>query len=178
MDGVWLPAGGGQPGARGFPDSRHTPGPGIAKGEAFSPLARRRSPEVNPIASACQAEPDQADSEIRNPKSEIRNPDTITKNMTGHAVNVGLRPTQPNLLQIASAQRPARLSGWLAQAVRRGAAAPTARRCRPQSASRARHRPPQPVICHFIDHGLGSGGPAVYHRPPLHRSLWLTGLAL
>ena len=47
MDGVWLPAGGENPGARGFPDSRHTPGPGIAKGEAFSPLARRRSPQVN-----------------------------------------------------------------------------------------------------------------------------------
>ncbi len=91
MDGVWLPAGGGQPGARGCPDSRHTSGPGIAKGEAFSPLARRRSPEVNPIASACQAEPDQAD-------FEIRNPDSTTKNMTGHAVNVGLRPTQPNLV--------------------------------------------------------------------------------
>jgi hypothetical protein len=60
MDGVWLPAGEGQPRTRGLPDSRHTPGPGIAKGEAFSPLARRRSPEVNPIASACQAEPDQA----------------------------------------------------------------------------------------------------------------------
>jgi len=47
MDGVWLPAGEEHPGARGLPDSRHTPGPGIAKGEAFSPLARRRSPEVN-----------------------------------------------------------------------------------------------------------------------------------
>jgi len=41
-DGVWLPAGGGNPGARGFPDSRQKPGPGIAKGEAFSPLARPR----------------------------------------------------------------------------------------------------------------------------------------
>ena len=47
MDGVWLPAGGRQPDTRGFPDSRHTPRPGIAKGEAFSPLARRRSPAVN-----------------------------------------------------------------------------------------------------------------------------------
>ena len=47
MDGVWLPAGGGQPDTRGLPDSRHTPRPGIAKGVAFSPLARRRSPEVN-----------------------------------------------------------------------------------------------------------------------------------
>jgi len=42
MDGVWLPAGGENPAARGLPDSRHTPGPGIAKGEAFSPLVRRR----------------------------------------------------------------------------------------------------------------------------------------
>ena len=47
MDGVWLPAGEETPVARGFPDSRHTPRPGIAKGVAFSPLARRRSPEVN-----------------------------------------------------------------------------------------------------------------------------------
>jgi hypothetical protein len=31
-DGVWLPAGGRRPGARGFPGSRHTLGPGIAKG--------------------------------------------------------------------------------------------------------------------------------------------------
>ena len=46
MDGVWLPAGGENPGARGFPDSRHTPGPGIAKGEAFSPLARPRQRQV------------------------------------------------------------------------------------------------------------------------------------
>ena len=34
----------------GFRGSRHKPGPGIAKGEAFSPLARRRSPEVNRTA--------------------------------------------------------------------------------------------------------------------------------
>jgi len=46
MDGVWLPAGGENPGARGFPDSRHTPRPGIAKGEAFSPLARPRQRQV------------------------------------------------------------------------------------------------------------------------------------
>ena len=37
----------GSPTLGGFPDSRHTPRPGIAKGVAFSPLARRRSPEVN-----------------------------------------------------------------------------------------------------------------------------------
>jgi hypothetical protein len=46
MDGVWLPAGGRRPGARGFPGSRHTLGPGIVKGEAFSPLTRRRPPQV------------------------------------------------------------------------------------------------------------------------------------
>jgi hypothetical protein len=40
MDGVWLPAGEETPAARGLPDSRHTPRPGIAKGVAFSPLAR------------------------------------------------------------------------------------------------------------------------------------------
>jgi len=45
-DGVWLPAGGRRPGARGFPGSRHTLGPGIVKGEAFSPLTRRRPPQV------------------------------------------------------------------------------------------------------------------------------------
>jgi hypothetical protein len=129
MDGVWLPAGGRQPRTRGLPGSRHIPGPGIAKGEAFSPLARRRSPEVNPIASACQAEPDQADS-----KSEIRNPDSTAKNMTGLGVNVGLRPTQPNL-QIAAApvsKTSADPRGGP------GPAAPTARRCRPQSAGRSR----------------------------------------
>jgi hypothetical protein len=46
MDGVWLPAGGRRPGARGIPGSRHTLGPGIVKGEAFSPLTRRRPPQV------------------------------------------------------------------------------------------------------------------------------------
>ena len=46
-DGVWLPAGERRPAARGCPGSRHTPGPGIAKGEAFSPLARRRPPQVD-----------------------------------------------------------------------------------------------------------------------------------
>jgi hypothetical protein len=45
-DGVWLPAGGERPGARGFPDSRHKSGPGIAKGEAFSPLVRPRQRQV------------------------------------------------------------------------------------------------------------------------------------
>jgi hypothetical protein len=58
-DGVWLPAGGGQPATRGLPGSRHKPGPGIAKGEAFSPLARRRPPLVGKIASVDKAEPDQ-----------------------------------------------------------------------------------------------------------------------
>ena len=46
-DGVWRPAGEGQPAARGLPGSRQKPGPGIAKGEAFSPLARRRPPQVD-----------------------------------------------------------------------------------------------------------------------------------
>jgi hypothetical protein len=46
MDGVWLPAGGENPRARGFPDSRHKPRPGIAKGEAFSPLTRPRQQQV------------------------------------------------------------------------------------------------------------------------------------
>jgi hypothetical protein len=32
--------------------------PGIAKGEAFSPLARRRPPQVGKIANVCKAEPD------------------------------------------------------------------------------------------------------------------------
>lgn len=46
MDGVWLPAGGENPRARSLPDSRHKPGPGIAKGEAFSPLTRLRQQQV------------------------------------------------------------------------------------------------------------------------------------
>lgn len=40
---------------------------GIIVPTALSPLARRRSPEVNQLASACQAEPDQAG--IPNPQS-------------------------------------------------------------------------------------------------------------
>ena len=54
MDGVWLPAGGGQSAARGLPGSRHTPGPGIAKGKAFSPLARPRQAAGWQIAIADQ----------------------------------------------------------------------------------------------------------------------------
>ncbi len=46
MDGVWLPAGGRRPETRGCPGSRHKPGPGIAKGEAFSPLVRPRQRQV------------------------------------------------------------------------------------------------------------------------------------
>ncbi len=52
MDGVWLPADGEPPVTRSLPGSRHKPEPGIAKGEAFSPLARRRSPEVNRSAAS------------------------------------------------------------------------------------------------------------------------------
>ncbi len=54
MDGVWLPAGEGQSAARGLPGSRHTPRPGIAKGEAFSPLARHRQAAGWQIAIADQ----------------------------------------------------------------------------------------------------------------------------
>jgi hypothetical protein len=38
-DGVWLPAGGERPAARGFPDSRHTPKARGQGGRAFRPLA-------------------------------------------------------------------------------------------------------------------------------------------
>jgi hypothetical protein len=38
-DGVWLPAGGGQPAARGFPGSRHTPKARGQGGMALCPLA-------------------------------------------------------------------------------------------------------------------------------------------
>jgi hypothetical protein len=57
-DGVWLPAGEERPAARGCPDSRHKPGPGIAKGEAFSPLTRPRQTAGWQIASADGAETD------------------------------------------------------------------------------------------------------------------------
>ena len=39
MDGVWLPAGEENPGARGLPDSRHTPTARGQGGRAFCPLA-------------------------------------------------------------------------------------------------------------------------------------------
>ena len=39
MDGVWLPAGEENPGARGLPDSRHTPMARGQGGRAFCPLA-------------------------------------------------------------------------------------------------------------------------------------------
>jgi len=91
MDGVWLPAGEENPGARGLPDSRHTHGPGIAKGEAFSPLARRRSPEVNRTAMSTR----------RKRIKPIPNPDPTVMATTRHRGRVGLRPTQPNRLPIA-----------------------------------------------------------------------------
>jgi hypothetical protein len=37
-DGVWLPAGGRRPGARGFPGSRHTPRPGVKGAWPYAPL--------------------------------------------------------------------------------------------------------------------------------------------
>ena len=61
MDGVWLPAGGESPRARSFPDSRHKPGPGIAKGEAFSPLTRPRQQQVGKSRWPTRAEPDKPD---------------------------------------------------------------------------------------------------------------------
>ena len=57
MDGVWLPAGEENPGTRGFPDSRPKPGPGIAKGEAFSPLVRPRQQQVGKSPKPTRAEP-------------------------------------------------------------------------------------------------------------------------
>ncbi len=57
MDGVWLPAGEESPRARGFPDGRHTPRPGIAKGEAFSPLVRPRQQQVGKSPKPTRAEP-------------------------------------------------------------------------------------------------------------------------
>ena len=86
MDGVWLPAGGENPRARGLPDSRHKPGPGIAKGEAFSPLVRPRQRQVGKSPQPTRAEPDQAATRIRT-KYPI----------TNHAENGGLRSTQPTL---------------------------------------------------------------------------------
>ena len=57
MDGVWLPAGGRRPETRGCPGSRHKPGPGIAKGEACSPLTRPRQQQVGIAQWPTRAEP-------------------------------------------------------------------------------------------------------------------------
>jgi len=46
MDGVWLPADGDPPVARGLPGSRPRHRPGIVKGAAFPPLTRRRPRQV------------------------------------------------------------------------------------------------------------------------------------
>ena len=53
-DGVWLPAGGGNPQLGAFPTVGIRQGPGIAKGEAFSPLARPRQAAGWHIAPADQ----------------------------------------------------------------------------------------------------------------------------
>ena len=52
----------GSPALGGFPDSRHKPGPGIAKGEAFSPLARPRQQQVGKSSLPTRAEPAQSES--------------------------------------------------------------------------------------------------------------------
>ena len=79
MDGVWLPAGGENPRARGFPDGRPKPGPGIAKGEAFSPLARRRPPQVD-----------------RTPMPARRNRNKQNRTPTMNPIGMGSSPCRPN----------------------------------------------------------------------------------
>jgi hypothetical protein len=122
--------------------SAYTKGQG-SRGQGLLPPCRPRQRQVGKSPQPTRAEPDQAD-------SEIPNPDSTTKNMTGHAVNVGLRPTQSNRQPIARAQGPEPSVGpspTNVLAVRRGAAAPTERRCRPQSANRLPlSRPFQPLI--------------------------------
>ncbi len=59
MDGVWLPADGEPPVARGFPGSRHKPRPGVKGAGPYAPLP---PPPTAGGQNACvyQAEPDQA----------------------------------------------------------------------------------------------------------------------
>ena len=66
MDGVWLPADGEPPVTRSLPGSRHKPEPGIAKGEAFSPLPPRQR-QVGKSTKLTKAETNQSESgfEIR-----------------------------------------------------------------------------------------------------------------
>jgi hypothetical protein len=59
MDGVWLPAGGENPGARGFPDSRHTPKARDCQGGGLFPLGPPPPTAGWQIALADRAETDQ-----------------------------------------------------------------------------------------------------------------------
>ena len=58
-DGVWLPAGGEQPAARGLPGSRHTPKARDCQGGGLFPLGPPPSTTGGQIANVGKAEPDQ-----------------------------------------------------------------------------------------------------------------------
>ena len=64
MDGVWLPAGGENPGARGLPDSRHKPTARGQGGRAFCPLA---APASGRLANRPSRRGGTGPSRIRNP---------------------------------------------------------------------------------------------------------------
>jgi hypothetical protein len=72
-DGVWLPAGGENPGARGFPDSRPTPKARDCQGGGLFPLGPPPPTAGWQIAIADRAETDQTE-----PRSKCRS-STITR---------------------------------------------------------------------------------------------------
>ena len=85
MDGVWLPAGGENPRARGFPDSRHKPRPGIAKGEAFSPLVRPRQQQVGQSPQPTRAEPAKSEPAKSEPAKSEPNQTETSRHRPGQA---------------------------------------------------------------------------------------------
>ena len=114
MDGVWLPAGGESPRARGLPGSRHKPTARGQGGRAFCPLAAPANGRLANRPSRWGGTP----SRKRPSRNRIK--------PYHHAVNVGLRPTQHDLRLNSSPKLEAVCrAGWRGER-RRGAVRMTA----------------------------------------------------
>ena len=91
-DGVWLPAGGENPGARGLPDSRYPAKTRDCKGAGHRPFTRPRQRQVG-----------------KSPQPTGRNGPTVTDHNRRASLNSAY-PTRDGWL-IATTQKPRRLSG-------------------------------------------------------------------
>jgi len=96
MDGVWLPAGGRRPGARGFPGSRHTPRPGVKGAWPYAPLPPPPSGRLANHISRQRAE--------RTNRHRLIGRPPLVVHASDYAVLIG--PTEATSPQLAATQGP------------------------------------------------------------------------